>query len=143
MSNALLSLCLSAIPSVDSRLDHSLLSTINTKQTKLAQDEHQLLENILRTLLQELVYSREQIMQYGQSIDDGETTSSMEARLCLNLRGRRRSRSPTTTFMDPAKSLNLGAGQSLISDSLAARLIKNLLFDHNSLATTGDNPNRR
>ena len=29
MSNALLSLCLSAIPSVDSRLDHSLLSTIN------------------------------------------------------------------------------------------------------------------
>ncbi|KAK4592300.1 hypothetical protein RGQ29_016722 [Quercus rubra] len=63
-----------------------------------------------------LQYSREQIMRYGQSIDDGETTSSMEARLCLNLRGRRRSRSPTTTFMDPAKSLNLAAGHSLISD---------------------------
>ncbi|KAK4551467.1 hypothetical protein RGQ29_032358 [Quercus rubra] len=91
-----------------------------------------------------LQYSQEQKMQYGQSIDDGETTSSMEARLCLDLRGRRRrSRSPTTTFIDPTKSLNLAAGHSLISDSLAARLIENVLFDHNSLATTGDNPNRR
>ncbi|KAB1222259.1 THO complex subunit 1 [Morella rubra] len=48
------------------------------KQMKLAQDENQLLENILRTLLQELassaVQSGEQIMQYGQPIDDGETT---------------------------------------------------------------------
>ena len=70
--------------------------------------------------------------------------SSMEARLCLDLRGRRRrSRSRTTTFIDPTKSLNLAAGHSLISDSLAARLIENVLFDHNSLATTGDNPNRR
>ncbi|KAK4592310.1 hypothetical protein RGQ29_016731 [Quercus rubra] len=113
MSNALLSLCLSAIPSVDSRLDHSLLSTINMevfkrailqpgppqafalqtvqevikpqKQTKLAQDENQLLENILRTLLQELVSSAvqsgEQIMQYGQSIDDGETSQGHIPRL--------------------------------------------------------------
>ncbi|KAK7857001.1 tho complex subunit 1 [Quercus suber] len=83
MSNALLSVCLSAIPPVDSRLECSLLSTTNMevfkrailqpgppqafalqtvqevikpqKQTKLAQDENQLLENILRTLLQELV----------------------------------------------------------------------------------------
>lgn len=44
--------------------------------------------------------------------------------------------------MDPAKLLNLAAGHSLISDSLVARLIKNLLFDRNSLATTGDNPRR-
>ncbi|XP_062093131.1 THO complex subunit 1 isoform X2 [Humulus lupulus] len=48
------------------------------KQTKLAQDENQLLENILRTLLQELVSSAvqsgEPIMQYGQSIDEGEST---------------------------------------------------------------------
>ncbi|XP_030926868.1 THO complex subunit 1-like isoform X1 [Quercus lobata] len=113
MSNALLSLCLSAIPSVDSRLEHSLLSTINMevfkrailqpgppqafalqtvqevikpqKQTKLAQDENQLLENILRTLLQELVSSAvqsgEQIMQYGQLIDDGETSQGHIPRL--------------------------------------------------------------
>ncbi|XP_030966244.1 THO complex subunit 1-like isoform X1 [Quercus lobata] len=113
MSNALLSLCLSAIPSVDSRLEHSLLSTITMevfkrailqpgppqafalqtvqevikpqKQTKLAQDENQLLENILRTLLQELVSSAvqsgEQIMQYGQLIDDGETSQGHIPRL--------------------------------------------------------------
>ncbi|KAK4551365.1 hypothetical protein RGQ29_032387 [Quercus rubra] len=113
MSNALLSLCLSAIPSVDSRLDHSLLSTINMevfkrailqpgppqafalqtvqevikpqKQTKLAQDENQLLENILRSLLQELVSSAvqsgEQIMQNGQSIDDGDTSQGHIPRL--------------------------------------------------------------
>ncbi|XP_010557907.1 PREDICTED: THO complex subunit 1 isoform X2 [Tarenaya hassleriana] len=46
------------------------------KQTKLVQDENQMLENMLRTLLQELVASAaqsgEQIMQYGQSIDDGD-----------------------------------------------------------------------
>ncbi|XP_050284604.1 THO complex subunit 1-like isoform X3 [Quercus robur] len=115
MSNALLSLCLSAIPSVDSRLEHSLLSTINMevfkrailqpgppqafalqmvqevikpqKQTKLAQDENQLLENILRTLLQELVSSAvqsgEQIMQYGQLIDDGETSQGHIPRLLV------------------------------------------------------------
>ncbi|XP_059433717.1 THO complex subunit 1 [Corylus avellana] len=55
------------------------------KQTKLAQDENQLLENILRTLLQELVSSSvqsgEQIMMYGQSIDDGETTQGHIPRL--------------------------------------------------------------
>ncbi|KAK8977013.1 hypothetical protein V6N11_019685 [Hibiscus sabdariffa] len=43
------------------------------KQTKLAQDENQLLENMLRTLLQELVSSAvqsgEEIMLYGKSID--------------------------------------------------------------------------
>ncbi|CAH9118362.1 unnamed protein product [Cuscuta europaea] len=47
------------------------------RQTKLVQDENQLLENILRSLLQELVSSAVQagqkIMQYGQSIDDDET----------------------------------------------------------------------
>ncbi|KAL4600403.1 hypothetical protein ACB092_11G197200 [Castanea dentata] len=79
----------------------------------------------------------------GNRLLTGETTSYMEARLCLDLRGRRRSRSPTTTFMDPAKLLNLAAAHSLNGDLLAARLIKNLLFDHNSLATTGDNSNRR
>jgi THO complex subunit 1 len=46
------------------------------KQTKLAQDENQMLENMLRTLLQELVaaaaQSGEQIMQYGQLIDDDD-----------------------------------------------------------------------
>ncbi|XP_048325641.1 THO complex subunit 1 isoform X2 [Ziziphus jujuba] len=55
------------------------------KQTKLAQDENQLLENILRTLLQELVSSAvqsgEQIMQYGQSIDDGGSTQGLIPRL--------------------------------------------------------------
>ncbi|KAJ4911824.1 THO complex subunit 1 [Raphanus sativus] len=44
------------------------------RQTKLAQDENQMLENMLRTLLQQLVASAaqsgEQIMQYGQLIDD-------------------------------------------------------------------------
>uniref|UniRef100_A0A5B6YPV1 Putative THO complex subunit 1-like isoform X1 n=1 Tax=Davidia involucrata TaxID=16924 RepID=A0A5B6YPV1_DAVIN len=55
------------------------------KQTKLVQDENQLLENILRTLLQELVSaaveSREKIMQYGQSIADGEITRGQIPRL--------------------------------------------------------------
>ncbi|KAJ4720415.1 THO complex subunit 1 [Melia azedarach] len=55
------------------------------KQTKLAQDENQLLENMLRTLLQELassaVQSGEPIMQYGQSIDDGETSHAQIPRL--------------------------------------------------------------
>ncbi|KAI4332946.1 hypothetical protein L6164_017812 [Bauhinia variegata] len=55
------------------------------RQTKLAQDENQLLENILRMLLQELVSSAvksgEQIMQYGQSIDDGETAQAHIPRL--------------------------------------------------------------
>ncbi|KAM5551513.1 THO complex subunit 1 [Rosa sericea] len=55
------------------------------KGTKLVQDENQLLENILRTLLQELVSSAvqsgEQIMQYGQSIDDGEATRGHIPRL--------------------------------------------------------------
>ncbi|KAK9266296.1 hypothetical protein L1049_001818 [Liquidambar formosana] len=55
------------------------------KQTKLVQDENQLLENILRTLLQELVSTAvqlgEEIMQYGQSIDDGETTQGQIPRL--------------------------------------------------------------
>ncbi|OVA19210.1 THO complex [Macleaya cordata] len=44
------------------------------RQTVLVQDENQSLENALRTLLQELVSSAvqsgEQIMQFGQSIDD-------------------------------------------------------------------------
>ncbi|KDP40562.1 hypothetical protein JCGZ_24561 [Jatropha curcas] len=48
------------------------------RQTKLAQDENQLLENMLRTLLQELVSSAaqsgEQIMLYGQSVDDAENS---------------------------------------------------------------------
>ncbi|ESR45646.1 hypothetical protein CICLE_v10000631mg [Citrus x clementina] len=55
------------------------------KQTKLAQDENQLLENMLRTLLQELVSSAvqsgEPIMHYGQSIDDGETSQAQIPRL--------------------------------------------------------------
>ncbi|WCJ39199.1 THO complex subunit 1 [Euphorbia peplus] len=55
------------------------------RQTKLAQDENQLLENMLRTLLQELVSSAaqsgEQIMQYGQSIDDGENSQGQISRL--------------------------------------------------------------
>ncbi|KAL0823243.1 hypothetical protein Bca101_046920 [Brassica carinata] len=46
------------------------------RQTKLAQDENQMLENMLRTLLQHLVASAaqsgEQIMQYGQLIDDDD-----------------------------------------------------------------------
>ncbi|KAJ4973113.1 hypothetical protein NE237_006287 [Protea cynaroides] len=46
------------------------------RQTVLVQDENQLLENALRTLLQELVSSAvksgERIMQYGQAIDDKE-----------------------------------------------------------------------
>ncbi|KAK0592226.1 hypothetical protein LWI29_015429 [Acer saccharum] len=55
------------------------------KQTKLAQDENQLLENMLRTLLQELVssgvQSGEPIMRYGQSIDDGEISQAQIPRL--------------------------------------------------------------
>ncbi|KAK2634342.1 hypothetical protein Ddye_029134 [Dipteronia dyeriana] len=55
------------------------------KQTKLAQDENQLLENMLRTLLQELVssgvQSGEPIMLYGQSIDDGEISQAQIPRL--------------------------------------------------------------
>lgn len=55
------------------------------KLTKLAQDENQLLENILRRLLQELVssaaQSAEPIMQYGMSIDDNETSQGHIPRL--------------------------------------------------------------
>ncbi|XP_052176612.1 THO complex subunit 1 isoform X7 [Diospyros lotus] len=55
------------------------------KQTKLVQDENQLLENILRTLLQELVslavQSGEKIMEYGQSIADGEANRGQIPRL--------------------------------------------------------------
>lgn len=55
------------------------------KQTKLVQDENQLLENILRTLLQDLVSSAvqsgEQIMMFGQSIADGETGQGQIPRL--------------------------------------------------------------
>ncbi|CAL9065457.1 unnamed protein product [Musa banksii] len=47
------------------------------KQTVLVQDENQSLENALRTLLQELVSSAvqsgERTMQYGQTIDEGES----------------------------------------------------------------------
>ncbi|XP_059652034.1 THO complex subunit 1 isoform X1 [Cornus florida] len=55
------------------------------KQTKLVQDENQLLENLLRTLLQELVsaavQSGEKIMHYGQSIADEEITQGQIPRL--------------------------------------------------------------
>ncbi|XVF00176.1 hypothetical protein REPUB_Repub03eG0262700 [Reevesia pubescens] len=66
------------------------------KQTKLAQDENQLLENMLQTLLQELVVeyslcllsfpnkhvqSGEEIMQYGKSIDDQDETQGVIPRL--------------------------------------------------------------
>ncbi|KAI5668719.1 hypothetical protein M9H77_18572 [Catharanthus roseus] len=55
------------------------------KQTKLVQDENQLLENILRALLQELVSNAvqlgERIMHYGQSIDDGENHQGQIPRL--------------------------------------------------------------
>ncbi|KAK6162709.1 hypothetical protein DH2020_002550 [Rehmannia glutinosa] len=55
------------------------------KQVKLVQDENQLLENILRTLLQELVsaavQSGEEIMQYGQSIADGDIRPGQVPRL--------------------------------------------------------------
>ncbi|KAF9686353.1 hypothetical protein SADUNF_Sadunf03G0149900 [Salix dunnii] len=55
------------------------------KQTKLVQDENQLLENMLRTLLQELVsssaQSREEIMLYGKSIDDSEDSKGQIPRL--------------------------------------------------------------
>ncbi|KAJ0940460.1 putative THO complex, subunit THOC1 protein [Helianthus annuus] len=55
------------------------------RQTKLVQDENQLLENILRTLLQELVsaavQSGENTMRYGASIDDSETAQGQVPRL--------------------------------------------------------------
>ncbi|RAL48809.1 hypothetical protein DM860_001129 [Cuscuta australis] len=55
------------------------------RQTKLVQDENQLLENILRSLLQELVTSAVQsgqkIMLYGQSIDEDETVHGQIPRL--------------------------------------------------------------
>ncbi|XP_044462105.1 THO complex subunit 1 [Mangifera indica] len=55
------------------------------KQTKLAQDENQMLENMLRVLLQQLVASAldsgEPVMQYGRSIDDGETSHAQIPRL--------------------------------------------------------------
>ncbi|XP_016188535.1 THO complex subunit 1 isoform X2 [Arachis ipaensis] len=55
------------------------------KQTKLAQDENQLLENILRMLLQEYVSSAvqsgEKIMHFGQSIDATETSQGLIPRL--------------------------------------------------------------
>ncbi|KAL0541398.1 hypothetical protein IC582_021440 [Cucumis melo] len=55
------------------------------KHTKLAQDENQLLENILRRLLQELVssavQSTEPVMQYGMSIDEKETSQGHIPRL--------------------------------------------------------------
>ncbi|KAL3516355.1 hypothetical protein ACH5RR_023257 [Cinchona calisaya] len=64
------------------------------KQTKLAQDENQLLENILRRLLQELVklivpclcwlaavQTGEKVMQYEQSIAEGENTPGQIPRL--------------------------------------------------------------
>ncbi|KAL1811684.1 hypothetical protein DCAR_0623813 [Daucus carota subsp. sativus] len=55
------------------------------RQTKLVQDENQLLENILRTLLQELVSSAvqsgENIMQYGQSISDEASSEGQIPRI--------------------------------------------------------------
>nr|XP_043635689.1 THO complex subunit 1 [Erigeron canadensis] len=55
------------------------------RQTKLIQEENQLLENILRTLLQELVsaaaQSGENTMWYGKSIDDSESTQGQIPRL--------------------------------------------------------------
>ncbi|KAK4483569.1 hypothetical protein RD792_010768, partial [Penstemon davidsonii] len=55
------------------------------KQMKLVQDENQLLENILRTLLQELVSaaveSGEEIMQYGQLIADEDIRQGQIPRL--------------------------------------------------------------
>ncbi|WMV11663.1 hypothetical protein MTR67_005048 [Solanum verrucosum] len=55
------------------------------KQTKLVQDENQLLENILRSLLQELVaaavQSGQKVMKYGVSIVDGESSQGQIPRL--------------------------------------------------------------
>ncbi|PNY10205.1 THO complex subunit 1-like protein, partial [Trifolium pratense] len=55
------------------------------RQTKLAQDENQSLENILRLLLQEFVSAAvqcgEKVMQYGQSIDANETSQGHIPRL--------------------------------------------------------------
>ncbi|TQD69937.1 hypothetical protein C1H46_044529 [Malus baccata] len=58
--------------------------------------------------------------------DMDRVLSSIQARFCLNLRGRRRSGSPATTSVDPTKSLNLAAARSLISDSPATTSMKNL-----------------
>ncbi|OMO51327.1 THO complex, subunit THOC1 [Corchorus capsularis] len=58
---------------------------IKPQKAKLAQDENQLLENMLRTLLQELVSSAvqsgEEIMQYGKSIDDDDNAQGVIPRL--------------------------------------------------------------
>ncbi|XP_075520316.1 THO complex subunit 1 isoform X2 [Primulina tabacum] len=55
------------------------------KQMKLVQDENQLLENILRSLLQELVsaavQSGEEIMQYGKLIDGEDSNQGQIPRL--------------------------------------------------------------
>uniref|UniRef100_A0A0C9QU23 TSA: Wollemia nobilis Ref_Wollemi_Transcript_9715_2293 transcribed RNA sequence n=1 Tax=Wollemia nobilis TaxID=56998 RepID=A0A0C9QU23_9CONI len=55
------------------------------KQTVLVQDENQLLENGLRTLLQELVAAaveaRERVMQHGESIAEGENDRGLIPRL--------------------------------------------------------------
>ncbi|TQD71966.1 hypothetical protein C1H46_042494 [Malus baccata] len=58
--------------------------------------------------------------------DMDRVLSFIEARFCLNLRGRRRSGSPATTSVNPTKSLNLAVVRSLISDSLATTSMKNL-----------------
>ncbi|KAG6424822.1 hypothetical protein SASPL_115242 [Salvia splendens] len=58
---------------------------LNVKQVKLVQDENMLLENILRTLLQELVsdavQSGEAIMLFGQSIADEDARPGQIPRL--------------------------------------------------------------
>lgn len=55
------------------------------RQTVLVQDENQSLENALRTLLQDLVsaavQSGQRMMQYGQSIDDGDNIHGQIPRL--------------------------------------------------------------
>ncbi|KAK1261780.1 hypothetical protein QJS04_geneDACA019562 [Acorus gramineus] len=55
------------------------------RQTVLVQDENQLLENALRTLLQDMVSSavkfEQRVMQYGQLIDDGECDNGQVSRL--------------------------------------------------------------
>ncbi|XP_030966245.1 THO complex subunit 1-like isoform X2 [Quercus lobata] len=88
MSNALLSLCLSAIPSVDSRLEHSLLSTITMEVFKRAILQPGPPQAFALQTVQEVikpqssaVQSGEQIMQYGQLIDDGETSQGHIPRL--------------------------------------------------------------
>ena len=52
--------------------------------------------------------------------------SSIQASLCLNLRGRRRCGSPATTSVDPTKELNLAAARSLHFESPATTSMKNL-----------------